>query len=104
MQARRPRKHLCAIGSHPITKIWEDTLVEKLMAILKDLEVQWTSIDVIRIGFVGAEPIPVLWIGVRPRSVTAEHGSVLARCRKLLEENGIVDMDVEVYEPSQSGT
>jgi hypothetical protein len=63
------------------------------------MEVNWTSIDVVRIGIEDEwywyRPV-VLWIGVTPGSLS---GAVVVRkCRELLEEYTIFDVDVEIRE------
>jgi hypothetical protein len=64
------------------------------------MEVKWTNIDVVRIGNIDESFAPViLWIGVIPASLSGNDGVATAsRCRKLLVEHNITDIDVEMCE------
>lgn len=69
-------------------------------AILEQKGVDWTSIDVVRIGYAD-EPSGnvVLWIGVKPGSVSFEVAiDTVFACRGLLLDHGIIDVDVEMRE------
>ncbi|THU84852.1 hypothetical protein K435DRAFT_397583 [Dendrothele bispora CBS 962.96] len=98
------RKELRPVGRHALVEVWEDNLAFKIHALLKN--VMWTSTDIVRIGYAdelelpSAPPPPViLWIGVMPESLSSEDGFVVAsKCKKLLEEHGITDVDVEIRE------
>ncbi|KAF9483416.1 hypothetical protein BDN70DRAFT_827708 [Pholiota conissans] len=96
------KRVLRVAGDHPIARIWEDNLAFKIHAILDETKVQWTSTDVVRIGYIDnfSDPAPlVLWIGVIPSSLSGVDGVVVAfKCRNLLEENGITDVNVEIRE------
>ncbi|KAF9483415.1 hypothetical protein BDN70DRAFT_771829, partial [Pholiota conissans] len=96
------KRVLRVAGDHPLTKVWEDNLAFRIHALLDETKVQWTSTDVLRIGYTDypLHPAPVvLWIGVMPSSLSGTHGVVVAHeCSNLLEENGITDVDVEIRE------
>jgi hypothetical protein len=64
------------------------------------MDVKWTSIDIVRIGYDGEPSAPViLWIGVTPASLSSGDGIFAAhKCREILEEYGITDVDVEIRE------
>ena len=64
------------------------------------MKVKLTSTDIIRIGIAGECFAPViLWIGVRPRSLSGNDGAVVAsKCKELLLEYNLVDVDVEIRE------
>jgi hypothetical protein len=93
-------KELRAVGNHALKDVWEDSLALELHALLKSMKVKWTSTDVVRIGYAGEYPAPViLWIGVMPASLSGDDGVVVAsKCRELLEKNNITDVDVEIRE------
>ncbi|KAG8703591.1 hypothetical protein FRC08_002747 [Ceratobasidium sp. 394] len=99
-EAYRVIRELRAVGNHALKKVWEDNLALKVHALLDSSEVKWTSTDIVRIRDVGEDFAPViLWIGVMPGSLSGNDGVVVAsKCRELLEENGITDVDVEIRE------
>ncbi|KAN0109281.1 hypothetical protein V8E52_009465 [Russula decolorans] len=67
------RKELRIVGDHEIKELWEDDLAFK------------SSSNV------------VLWIGVKPGSLSYEQGiEVALQCKRLLLEYGINDVDVEI--------
>jgi hypothetical protein len=75
-------------------------LALKVHTLLESMEVKWTSIDIVRIGYDGEPSAPViLWIGVIPVSLSGGDGIIVAhRCREILEEYRITDVDVEIRE------
>jgi hypothetical protein len=92
------RKELRIVGDHEIKELWEDDLAFKVHAILGENKVEWTSTDVVRIGYVEeSSSNVVLWIGVKPGSLSYEQGiEVALQCKRLLLEYGINDVDVEI--------
>ena len=88
------------VGNHALKEVWEGNLALRIHALLDSMNVKWTSTDVVRIGDAGKSPAPVvLWIGVIPASLSGDDGIVVAsKCRKLLEEIDITDVDVEIRE------
>ena len=52
------RKELKAVGNHALNDIWEDKLAPLVLDILESEGVQFTSVDVVRIGIVGG-PSPL---------------------------------------------
>ncbi|KAF8957089.1 hypothetical protein BDZ97DRAFT_1670470 [Flammula alnicola] len=102
-EAYRKTKELRPVGNHAALKaVWEDDLAPKLHALLQSMKVKWTSTDVVRIANAGEPSAPapvVLWIGVIPGSLKGDDGvGVAAKCRELLGEYGIADVDVEIRE------
>jgi hypothetical protein len=99
-EAYRKIRELRAVGDHALTKVWEDNLALKVHALLDEMEVKWTSTDVVRIGTIRESSAPVvLWIGVMPASLSGDDGVVVAsRCREILVEYDIADVDVEIRE------
>ncbi|KAH9986587.1 hypothetical protein BJV77DRAFT_965122 [Russula vinacea] len=99
-EAYRVIRELRAVGNHALKQVWEDDLALKLHAILNSMEVKWTSTDVVRIANEGESSAPViLWIGVIPKSLSGDDGVIVAsKCRELLVEFNITDVDVEIRE------
>ena len=100
-------KELGPAGNHPIlSEAWEGDLPHKIIAFLDSMDVKWTSLDIVSIGNVEEYYIPlihiaptILWIGVIPGSLSASDGVVAAfKYRKILEENDITDVEVEIRE------
>jgi hypothetical protein len=86
------------VGHHKISETWEDDLALKIHAILDRKGVDWSSTDVVRIGYAD-EPTGkvVLWIGVRPDSLSYEVGiDVVLQCKRVLQDYAIDDVDVEI--------
>jgi hypothetical protein len=97
----RPVKELGTVGNHAIKEAWE-TLYHKVLALLDEMEVKWISVDIVRIGNAEEDmhfaPV-ILWIGVMPASLSGRDGVVVAsKCREILVEHGITDVDVEIRE------
>jgi hypothetical protein len=99
-EAYRKLKELRVVGNHALKDVWEDNLALKLHALLDSMKAKWTSTDVVRIGNTGESSAPViLWIGVMPASLSGHDGVVVAfKCRELLVEYDIFDVDVEIRE------
>ncbi|KAJ6580227.1 hypothetical protein B0H10DRAFT_2235420 [Mycena sp. CBHHK59/15] len=99
-EAYRKIKELCAVGNHALKETWEGNLALKVHALLDSMKVMWTSTDVVRIGNTGESSAPViLWIGVMPASLSGDDGVVVAsKCRELLVEYDIADVNVEIRE------
>jgi hypothetical protein len=98
LEAYPKLKELRVVGEHEINDVWEDDLALKVHAILRAKGVDWSSTDVIRIGYVD-EPSGgvILWIGVKPDSLSYEVGIDAAlQCEELLLDYGINDVDVEI--------
>ena len=95
-------KELRPVTNHPLLKIWGDSLAFKLIALLDSdsMKVKFTSLDIIRIGIAEEDYAPViLWIGVIPASLSRSDGTnVAAKCKELLIEHNITDVDVEIRE------
>jgi hypothetical protein len=91
------------VGDHPTKKLWEGELEPKLHTLLDSMEVKQTDVDVIRMGFDGEPPLSapvILWIEVIPGSLASSDGITVAqKCRRILEDYSITDVDVEIHEP-----
>ena len=86
-EAYRKLKQLGVVVNHTLNTVWEDNVALKIHACLDEIRVEWTSTDVVRISEVGASSAPViLWVGVKPKSLTGEDASNAAfRCLNILK-------------------
>jgi hypothetical protein len=98
------RLELLPVGIHKLVSpdVWESAVAPRLHTLLDEMDVKWTSTDVVRIGITD-EPSKrapvVVWVGVVPGSLALSKGAIVAtRCRAVLEEHDIVDVDVEIRE------
>jgi hypothetical protein len=94
-------KGLNPAGDHAIKEIWEDGLASKVTVLLDSMKVNWTSLDIVSFRTVEdfSRPPPTLWIGVHPSSLSGTDGVVVVyKCRDLLFEYGIIDVNVEIRE------
>ena len=93
-------KDLRVVGDHAIKDVWEDKIAPRVHELLDSMKVQWTSTDVVRIGITGEVMAPViLWIGVMPRTLSGADGADVAfKCRDLMGDYDINDVDVEIRE------
>jgi hypothetical protein len=62
--------------------------------------VKWTSMDFVQIGVVVESVAPVIvWIGVKPDTISGEDGVAAAKeCKKLLVANDTFDVELEIRE------
>lgn len=94
-------KELGIVGNHDIQDAREDGLASKVHAILGGKGVDWTTTDVVRISYVEDASLSsvVLWIGVKPGSLSYNDGiDVALRCKELLLDYSIDDVHVEIRE------
>ncbi|KAK7030282.1 hypothetical protein VNI00_014299 [Paramarasmius palmivorus] len=93
-------KELRPIGNHAIRDAWEGELAQKIFAYLDSMKVKWTSIDLVRIGIAEQRSfLPVVWIGVKPSTLSGHDGvKVVLKCKEILVEHDITDVDVEIRE------
>ncbi|KAK0618846.1 hypothetical protein B0T14DRAFT_565755 [Immersiella caudata] len=94
------RKAISVIGEqHVAQDILDKYDPSKITTCLGESMVDWTTIDVIRIGTEHSTSDPiVLWVGVLPGSLSWQEGvEVACRCRRLLLEAGL-DMHCEIRE------
>ena len=99
-KGRRKLKVLGTVYGHAINDLWEQSLSRKVVERLHSLNVDWTSIDVVRIGYEGEMFHPViLWIGVQPQTLSVHAGDEVADgCLEILTESGIKGVKVELRE------
>jgi hypothetical protein len=68
-------KELRVVGNHAIKDVWEGDVSLKVHNLLKSMQIKWTSIDIVRIGYEGESSAPVIvWIGVIPASLSGGDG------------------------------
>lgn len=101
-EAYATAKELRPIGDHKDLKKawWHYGIPQKLIDLLDTMEIKWTSIDAVRIACVGDAHAPaIIWLGVMHKSLSGEKGVKLAaKCKELLLEHGIQDVDCEIRE------
>jgi hypothetical protein len=92
-------KELRPVYNHEIQNVW-DILGPKVMDCLDSNQVMWTSVDIVRFAKGKEPPGPVvLWIGVKPQSVSGEDAHIAAiGCLQLLELFQLTDVEVEFRE------
>ncbi|TCD69501.1 hypothetical protein EIP91_007431 [Steccherinum ochraceum] len=95
-------KEIRSVSCHKIGDVWENKLAPKLHAVLNSNNVDWTSTDVVRIGYVHkpSESNTIVWIGVEPSSLLPfDVGiDVALQCKNVLLDLGIDDVEVEIRE------
>jgi hypothetical protein len=93
-------KESSPIGLHPLRKVWEDVVGPAIIDYLDDKKVKWTSLDPVRMGYVGVSSPPVIvWIGVVPDSLSAKDGvEVATRCKDILTTHNINNVHIEIRE------
>jgi len=89
---------LGTVCRHAIKGVWEGSLSRKVVEHLDSKKLAWTSIDVVRISYVGEFFRPVIvWIGVKPESLSVEDGTKVARsCQEILIQSDIINVDAEI--------
>jgi hypothetical protein len=99
-EAPRKLKELRPAYNHALKDVWGASLAPKIIALLDSKEVKFTSIDIVSIGYPEDTFYPVIvWIGVLPESLSGDDGFVVAsKCRELLVEYDITDVEVEIRE------
>lgn len=104
----KPYKDLRFAGNHPIKEVWSSGLADKIIALLRSTNVDYNDLDVVRMGINDLWfPDTIVWIGVRPGSLSGYDGlDVALKCKELIVEYGITDVEVEIREaivlPSRS--
>jgi hypothetical protein len=86
-KAYHRRKVLRDVGEHPIKDVWEDNLALGIIEILKKTQVDWTSLNLVRIPYVDESPAQsppsVIWIGVTPSSLSRDDAAHVSSLRGL---------------------
>lgn len=99
-EAYTPIKMLRPVGEHKIVELWEAGLADQVITRLTAMKVDWSSLDVVRIGIMDKSEAPIImWIGVVPESLSGENGRTVALdTRKVFYDSGIKDIEVEIRE------
>ena len=102
-EAYHRRKVLRDVGEHPIKDVWEDNLALGIIDILKKAQVDWTSLDLVRIPYADESPAqpapPVIWIGVTPSSLSRDDAARIGSlCVALLSHDKLADVEVHFRE------
>ena len=99
-EAHHKLKEPRVVGDHKINGVWEDGLAPDLHAILRRKRADWASTDVVHIGYAGEPSSEVIvWIGVKPNSLSCEAGiDAAVQCKRLLILYGIEGVEVEICE------
>ena len=103
-EAYRRLKYLCPVYGHKLGDKWEDVCL-KIRDLLDKEKVRFSTIDVVRFRTVPDQQIPaatspvVIWIGVIPDSLADGDARKSANAiLALLEDEGIIDVDIEFRE------
>jgi hypothetical protein len=93
-------KEFRPVYNYALQGVWEAGLARDVIAVLDSMKVNFTGIDIVRIGIPEQSYFPVvIWIGVTPGSLSGEDGVVVVtKCRGLLDKHDITDVDVEIRE------
>ena len=93
-------KTIHTAGQHKIQSLWEEVIAPGIHAIMEADGVNWTSTDVLRIGYTTEAVAPlIIWIGVIPNTLSREDGHTIAlRCKNVLITHKIDDVEVEIRE------
>ena len=96
----KPKEISPFTSSHPLRAIWEVTVGPAIVEYLNTAGANWTSLDPVRIGFIGgSSPLPIIWLGVVPDSLSATEGvEVATHCKGILSAHDIDDVHVEIRE------
>ncbi|KAK0214044.1 hypothetical protein IW262DRAFT_1408250 [Armillaria fumosa] len=101
LEAYHEPKQLYPVFNHTLNTVWDGLLARRVHACLDELDVNWTSTDIVRIGKPPAFAPVILWIGVVPNSLSGEDGyTTVFRCREVLREFDITDVEIEIRESS----
>ncbi len=100
LEAYSVPKELRKLGDHPLAAAWESGLAAQLCRALTVSNVNWTSLDALRIVENNELSGPaIVWIGVEFGALSFEEGREVAlNCRKFIDEHGINDYHVEIRE------
>ncbi|TCD61326.1 hypothetical protein EIP91_008587 [Steccherinum ochraceum] len=94
-------KEFRMVGHHKIEDIWENDLAPKIHAVLDSSKVDWTSTDLVRIGYVheAVDSNLIVCIGVEPDTLPFDVGiDVALQCKQVVLDSGIEDVEVEIRE------
>lgn len=91
-------KELRVAGDHGIQDVWEGNVAFKAHAILDENGVDWTSANVVCMGYAKESASSViLWIGVKPSSLSYDNSiTATLQCKALLQAHSIDNVEVEI--------
>lgn len=102
------RKYLSVVGQHGMTEKWNSGgLRDKITQAIEATQLDWSTIDVLRLGFEKDEDFPdghldhpvTLFISVTPQSTTWEDAYPVAMTfKRILKDAGIHDVECEIKE------
>jgi hypothetical protein len=92
-------KDIRPVFEDQIATVW-DKMGTEIFEYLDSVTIMWTTIDVVRFAEPKEDPGPVvLWIGVKPGSLSREDAQVAAiGCEKILDKFKIADVEVAFRE------
>ncbi|CAE7152576.1 unnamed protein product [Rhizoctonia solani] len=101
LRANFERKELRPLRAQRLDEVWEDTVAPAMDRYLVDKQVQWTSMEPLRIGIEGQPFSAVILIGVKPGTLSPELGLEAAvGCRSILVESNIDGIHIIISEPT----
>ncbi|KAF3211604.1 hypothetical protein TWF679_006408 [Orbilia oligospora] len=84
---------------HPIASIWDSSISHGIMSALKQMDIEWTSLEVVHIP-VATDPSlgpAIVWIGVQPGTLNYRKAATTAlKCQEVIDANSIADCFVEI--------
>ncbi|KAG9501874.1 hypothetical protein J7337_007572 [Fusarium musae] len=93
------------VEKHAVVPLWNDStgpMRRKILEAVQDID--WNAIDILRCGSADSNdrhlvrPV-ILFVSVKPESTTWLDGrAVTLKCRDVLQEHGINDVEVEIKE------
>jgi len=75
-----------------------DKVGPDIIETLHSKSVPWTSVNVLRIGYEGMHLPVILWIGVKPLSLSRDDVKIALECKGILVKYSIYDADCELQE------
>lgn len=102
-QAQRVPKEALSVFTQ--SRAWNE-LGKRIYKFFDSIELKWTSFDPVRFAEAEKEPGPLfLWVGVLPGTLSPEQAKgPSARCKELLLEYGITDVEIAVRESIYTST
>ncbi|KAF3318064.1 hypothetical protein TWF173_008803 [Orbilia oligospora] len=84
---------------HPIVSMWDSGISDGIMGVLRRMEIEWTSLEVVHIP-VAIDPAfgpAIVWIGVQPGTLSYRKAATTAlKCQEVIDATSIADCFVEI--------